>query len=81
MSGPDGLDDIRAIIAQAPAHLHDGAWLLLEHGYDQAPAVRTLLGVAGFSEVPSRQDLAGIARCSGGRLVLDHLLHGVQSDF
>lgn len=67
VSGPDGLDDIRAIIAQAPAHLHDGAWLLLEHGYDQAPAVRALLGAAGFSEVQSRQDLAGIARCSGGR--------------
>lgn len=81
VSGPDGLDDIRAIIAQAPAHLHDGAWLLLEHGYDQAPAVRALLGAAGFSEVQSRQDLAGIARCSGGRLVLEHLLHGVQSDF
>jgi len=81
VSGPDGLDDIRAIIAQAPAHLQDGAWLLLEHGYDQAPAVRALLGVAGFSEVQSRQDLAGIARCSGGRLVLEHLLHGVQSDF
>ena len=67
VSGPDGLDDIRAIIAQAPAHLQDGAWLLLEHGYDQAPAVRALLGAAGFSEVQSRQDLAGIARCSGGR--------------
>ena len=67
VSGRDGLDDIRAIIAQAPAHLHDGAWLLLEHGYDQAPAVRALLGAAGFSEVQSRQDLAGIARCSGGR--------------
>ena len=66
VSGPDGLDDIRAIIAQAPAHLQDGAWLLLEHGYDQAPAVRALLGAAGFSQVQSRQDLAGIARCSGG---------------
>ena len=70
VSGPDGLDDIRAIIAQAPAHLHDGAWLLLEHGYDQAPEVRALLGAAGFSEVQSRQDLAGIARCSGGRWAL-----------
>lgn len=70
VSGTDGLDDIRAIIAQAPAHLHDGAWLLLEHGYDQAPAVRALLGAAGFSQVQSHQDLAGIARCSGGRWAL-----------
>ena len=65
-SGSDGLDDIRNIIAQAPAHLRPGAWLLLEHGYDQATEVRGLLVAAGFSGVQSRQDLAGIARCSGG---------------
>lgn len=67
-SGPDGLEAIRAIIAQAPACLQPGGWLLLEHGWDQAPAVRTLLMQAGFTDVQSRQDLAGIARCSGGRL-------------
>ena len=66
-SGNDGLDDIRTIIAQAPAHLLPGGWLLLEHGYDQATAVRTLLQEAGFIQVQSRQDLAGIERCSGGR--------------
>ena len=52
--------------AQAPAHLHPGAWLLLEHGYDQATGVRGLLVAAGFAGVQLRQDLAGIARCSGG---------------
>jgi release factor glutamine methyltransferase len=67
-SGPDGLDDLRAIITQAPARLHTGGWLLLEHGYDQAQAVRGLLTQAGFVEVQSRQDLAGIERCSGGRI-------------
>ena len=67
-SGADGLDDLRSIIAQAPAHLHPGGWLLLEHGYDQALAVRGLLTQAGFVDVQSRQDLAGIERCSGGRL-------------
>ena len=66
-SGPDGLDDIRAIVLQAPAHLRSGGWLLLEHGYDQAAAVRALLAAAGFTEVQSRHDLAGIERCSGGR--------------
>lgn len=66
-SGRDGLDDIRAIVAQAPSHLvHDG-WLLLEHGWDQATAVRSLLSAAGFTAVESRRDLAGIERCSGGR--------------
>jgi release factor glutamine methyltransferase len=67
IAGPDGLDDLRHIIAQAPAHLLPGAWLLLEHGYDQAHAVRTHLLQRGFTQVQSRQDLAGIARCSGGQ--------------
>jgi len=66
-SGIDGLDDLRAIIAQAPACLKPGGWLLLEHGYDQAEAVRQLLQAKGFVEVQSRKDLVGIERCSGGR--------------
>jgi release factor glutamine methyltransferase len=66
-SGADGLDDIRTIIRQAPPHLHSGGWLLLEHGYDQAEAVRALLTQAGFQEAQSRRDLAGIERCSGGK--------------
>jgi len=66
-SGADGLDDIGLIIAQAPEHLLTGAWLLLEHGYDQAGAVRELLTRAGFTQVRSRRDLAGIERCSGGQ--------------
>jgi release factor glutamine methyltransferase len=65
-SGPDGLDDLRAIITQAPQCLKPGGWLLLEHGYDQAAAVRQLLRAKGFVDVQSRQDLAGIERCSGG---------------
>jgi release factor glutamine methyltransferase len=65
-SGSDGLADIRTIVAQARAHLHPGGWLLLEHGYDQAKAVRGLLQAAGFKTVQSRLDLAGIERCSGG---------------
>jgi release factor glutamine methyltransferase len=66
-SGADGLDDIRIIIAQAPQHLHARGWLLLEHGYNQAQAVRTLLHAAGFGNVESRKDLAGIERCTAGR--------------
>jgi release factor glutamine methyltransferase len=66
-SGGDGLDDIRILIHQAPARLMPGGWLLLEHGYDQAATVRTLLQDAGFGQVQSRQDLAGIERCSGGK--------------
>jgi len=66
-SGTDGLEDIRAIVAQAPAHLKPGGWLLLEHGYDQAEAVQALLLAQGFAMVRSRNDLAGIARCTGGQ--------------
>jgi len=66
VSGTDGLDDIRRIVRDAPAHLAEGGWLLLEHGHDQAPAVHELLAARGFAEVQSRDDLAGIQRCSGG---------------
>ena len=67
VSGADGLDDLRQIIVQAGAHLQPGGWLLLEHGYDQATAVRRLLEIAGLQDVQSRKDLHGIERCSGGR--------------
>ncbi|HEX5337648.1 MAG TPA: peptide chain release factor N(5)-glutamine methyltransferase [Gallionella sp.] len=66
-SGADGLDDIRRIIAEAKAHLHDGGWLMFEHGYDQAERVRGLLDAGGFIEVFSARDLAGIERVTGGR--------------
>jgi release factor glutamine methyltransferase len=66
-SGADGLDDIRRIVPQAPEYLLPGGWLLIEHGYDQAPAVRALLSQAGFIQIQSRVDLAGIERCSGGQ--------------
>ena len=67
VAGPDGLADIRTIVRQAPARLAPSGWLLLEHGHDQAAAVRALLADAGFAQVASRRDLAGIERCSGGR--------------
>jgi len=66
VAGADGLDDIRQIVRHAPTHLAEGGWLLLEHGHDQAAAVRQLLAERGFAEVQSRDDLAGIQRCSGG---------------
>lgn len=67
VSGPDGLDDIRRIVTQAPQHLTAGGWLVLEHGYDQAAAVRELLQAEGFELVQSRVDLAGHERISLGR--------------
>jgi release factor glutamine methyltransferase len=68
VAGADGLEDLRRIVAAAPAHLHPGGWLLLEHGHDQGAAVRALLVDAGFEAISTRRDLAGLERCSGGRL-------------
>ena len=65
--GGDGLDSLRQIVAGAPAHLVSGGWLLLEHGFDQARAVTELLCNSGFEQPASRADLAGHARCTGGR--------------
>jgi release factor glutamine methyltransferase len=66
-AGADGLDDIRSLVGNAPAALYPGGWLLLEHGHDQADRVKALLSERGFEVVTSRIDLAGIARCTGGR--------------
>jgi release factor glutamine methyltransferase len=64
----DGLSALRIIIAGALQHLKPQGWLLMEHGYDQSEAVRALLTDAGYMEVQSWQDLAGIERVTGGRL-------------
>ncbi|MDH0293010.1 peptide chain release factor N(5)-glutamine methyltransferase [Pseudomonas sp. GD04087] len=66
VSGQDGLDDIRLIIDQAPNHLENGGWLMLEHGFDQPDAVRDLLLSRGFTAVESRRDLGGHERISLG---------------
>ena len=66
-SGADGLDDIRRIVAQAEDFLGHDAWLLLEHGYDQADKVRSILRQHGFAGVMSAKDIAGIERVSGGK--------------
>ena len=68
-SGKDGLDDIRIIVAAAPAYLRAGGWLLFEHGHDQAGACRDLLLNAGFGDLTSRADIAGLPRVAGGRLL------------
>ena len=65
---PDGLASIRAIVAGAPAHLKADGWLLFEHGYDQRDACRELLLKAGFVNLTSVNDLAGIPRVAGGQI-------------
>ncbi len=65
--GPDGLAAIRKIVLRAPTHLDSGGVLLLEHGYDQAERVRSLLNAAGFNHIHSVNDLAGNSRVTIGR--------------
>ncbi|MFP5409876.1 MAG: peptide chain release factor N(5)-glutamine methyltransferase [Gammaproteobacteria bacterium] len=67
-SGADGLADLRHLIAAARDHLVPGGLLLVEHGYDQAQAVRDLLIAHGYAQVQSWPDLAGIPRVSGGQV-------------
>ncbi len=61
----DGLAALRRIVDGAPDHLLPGAWLLLEHGHDQADAVQGLLAARGFAMTQTRRDLAGLPRCTG----------------
>jgi len=63
----DGLRDLRTLAAGCVARLEPGGAIWLEHGWDQAAAVRAMLRAAGLSQVASRRDLAGIERISGGR--------------
>lgn len=66
-SGADGLDAIRAILRDGREHLTSNAWLMFEHGYDQAHAVRDLLREHGYTHIEQKQDLAGHVRMSMGR--------------
>lgn len=66
-SGSDGLDALREIIDRSPAHLHPGGWLILEHGYDQANAVTTLLTKGGYRDISQYRDLLGHPRASVAR--------------
>jgi release factor glutamine methyltransferase len=66
-AGPQGLDDLRQIIAGALAYLLPGGWLLLEHGHDQDHAVRELMAQHGLIALCTQPDLAQMPRLTGGR--------------
>jgi release factor glutamine methyltransferase len=68
IAGNSGLEAIEQIVAQAGAHLQPGGWLILEHGWTQAAAVRDRLVRGGFSHVRSHADLAGHERVTEGSL-------------
>ena len=66
-SGKDGLDDIRRLISDSPEYLNRGGLLLLEHGFDQGAAVRSLMQQGGFNDITTLVDLAGQPRVTLGR--------------
>lgn len=65
-AGPDGLDSLRQVIAGAPEHLKEHGHLLVEHGYDQKPAVTGLMEESGFADICTADDLTGIPRVTAG---------------
>lgn len=67
VSGADGLDAIRIIIAGAKNHLNPNAWLMIEHGWNQGEAVRNLFAQSGFVEISTEQDLGQRDRVTMGQ--------------
>lgn len=63
----DGLSHIREITAQSVDFLKQNGWLMLEHGYNQGEAVRTILAQSGLVNVVTLSDLAGLERVSLGQ--------------
>jgi release factor glutamine methyltransferase len=66
--GPTGLEAFSAIAAQAPAHLHEGGWLIMEHGSEQAPDVARLLERHGFTNIRSHLDFSRRPRVTLGTI-------------
>jgi release factor glutamine methyltransferase len=67
-SGQDGLDDIRRLVQQALKHLKKNGYLLLEHGYQQAEAVRSLMAKAGYIDIETHQDIEDRDRVTLGKI-------------
>ena len=67
-SGKDGLHDIRLLVQQALKHLKKDGYLLLEHGYQQAEAVRSLMAKASYIDIETHQDIEDRDRVTLGKI-------------
>ncbi len=67
-AGADGLADLREIVAGAPSHLNTAGLLMVEHGWDQGPAVRQLMIEAGFIQVCTVRDVQQHERITSARM-------------
>ena len=70
-AGPDALAALKHLVEEAPRYLASGGWLCLEHGADQAVAVRERLVARGYAHVGSHRDLAGHERVTEGQWLPD----------
>jgi release factor glutamine methyltransferase len=70
--GPTGLEALSSIAADAPFHLHEYGWLIMEHGSDQAPHVAKLLERHGFTSIRSHLDFSGKPRVTLGTVHSPH---------
>ncbi len=71
-AGPDGLEDIRQLVAQAPGYLAPQGWLMLEHGHQQGAAVQALMQTKGYSNIHTGQDMDGNDRFTLGQWRTQH---------
>ncbi|MGL6160636.1 peptide chain release factor N(5)-glutamine methyltransferase [Microbulbifer sp.] len=63
----EGLADIEWIAQKSIEYLQPGGWLIVEHGWQQAGAVREIFAVAGLNNIESRKDYSGWERLTLGR--------------
>ena len=63
-SGPQGLNDLRSLIKDAPRVLKPGGWIVLEHGMNQAENLHIMLNNIDFINITTALDLAGLERVS-----------------
>ncbi len=67
VAGANGLEIIAALARAAPPRLRAGGWLVLEHGYNQGPAVAQLLIGLHYRKVQTCRDYADQARVTLGQ--------------
>jgi len=68
VAGEQGLADIRQICVEARSRLKSGAWLMLEHGFQQGDAARNIFLKNGYETVETALDLNGHERVTLGRM-------------
>ena len=67
VGGQDGLEAYRQLLKPLANHLQPSGWLLVEHGYDQAAALKNLFQQAGLESLACQKDYNGQPRVTLGR--------------